>query len=203
MDEDFELDGRMRGGDGLEFGERGLAFEDHAFYADLVCDRQPGGVVDAGLRGCVDGQAREIVAEHGDDSEVLHDDGVRMHAVEFGEHLRGFRDLALLDERVQRHVELPAVFVGVADHASHFVRREVAGALAGVEAFEPGIHGVRSGVVGGEGAGSVSGGGEKFRFVRHEFFHNEIIYLWKMKKATSQLEKNAKTRYIYSFILMI
>ena len=115
----------------------------------------------------------EYAVEHGDDAEVLHDDGVRVHAVEFGEHFRCFRDLAFLDERVQRHVELPAVFVRVADHPRHFVRREVAGAFAGVESLGPGVYGVGPRVVCGEGAGGVSRGREEFGFVRHEVFHNE------------------------------
>ena len=105
MDEHLDLDAAAFR-DGLDFLERKLTREDDADEAKLLQGEDAFEVVGDKLRGGVEREGWEVLAHEPGDAEILHDETVGAKLVENGELFDGGGHLLVVDERVERDVNL-------------------------------------------------------------------------------------------------
>ena len=108
------------------------------------------------------GDVRQVLSDCGDEAEVLDDDAVGADLGGKARRLQGGLDLAVIDERVERHIHLAAAHVAVAHGALKFLIGEVLRAAPGVEVAHAHINGVRAVLHRGDHSLGRPGGRKQF-----------------------------------------
>ena len=122
-----------------------------------------GEVVDAHLRARVEGDVRQGAAYRRDKPQILNDQPVRAAR---GRKTRGVHrraHLAVVDERVERDVDLAAAHAAVGHCLFKFLIREILRAASGVEVAQSEIDRVRAVLHGGNDGLRRSGGRKKLQ----------------------------------------
>ena len=119
-------------------------------------------IMDRHLGAGVQGDVRQVLADGGDETEILDDDAVGpAFGGEAGTVQSGL-DLAVVDQGVERDVNLAAADAAVTDGALELLVGEVLRAAAGIEIAHTHIYGVRAVLHRGDDGLGRSGGREQF-----------------------------------------
>ena len=149
MDKDLRLD-RCVLRDELYLLKAQLAREHGAGHAHLRRGLDPGEVMDAHLRACVQRDIRQRLTYRIGKAEILNNDPVRAELRCKARALHSLRDLTVVDQGIERDIHLAAADAAIAHRALELLIREVLRAAAGVEVAKPHIYSVRTVLHGGD-----------------------------------------------------
>ena len=149
MDEDLSLDRRMLR-DELYLLKAQLAREHGARHAHLRRGLDPGEVMDAHLCAGMQRDIRQRLTYRVGKAEILNDDPVCPKLRRKARTLHGLRDLAVVDQSIERDIHLAAADAAIAHRAFELLIREVLRAAAGIEVAKPHIYSVRTVLHGGD-----------------------------------------------------
>ena len=117
--------------------------------------------MDAHLRAGVNGQIRCDLLRQRQHAPILHQNRVDAHAGRLAQQLRGFAQLTVGEQCIQREIDLDAAQMAVAHRLSKRFVGKIPGAAAGVECAEAHIHGIRAALHRGHHGLPRTGGREK------------------------------------------
>ena len=161
VDEDLDLDGRVFG-DVADLFEIELPGEHGPRHAELGRGLDALEVVDGHLGAGVQRDVRQILADGGGETQILHEDRVRSGVTR---ELRGLErrlDLPVAHEGVERDVDLAAADAAIAHGLLKFFLGKVFGSAAGVEIAHAEIDRVGAVLYGGNDGFRRAGGGKQF-----------------------------------------
>ena len=127
-----------------------LAREHGAGHAHLRRGLDPGEVMDAHLRACVQRDIRQRLTYRIGKAEILNNDRVRAELRCEARALHSLRNLTVVDQGIERDIHLAAADAAIAHRALELLIREVLRAAAGVEVAKPHIYSVRTVLHGGD-----------------------------------------------------
>ena len=155
--EDLRLHGAVLR-DEADLLEAQLARQYDALHAELGRGLHAREVVDAHLRARVQRDVRQGAADHRGEAQILQDQPVHADGVGQAGRLQRGVHLPVVDEGVERQVDLAAADMAVAHGLFQLFLVEVFGSAAGVEVAHAEIHGVRAVLHGGDdGLGRARG----------------------------------------------
>ena len=143
--------------------QRHLPFENHPADSERGGSGDPGGVVNAHLRGGVQRQLRKVFPTELHHRRILHDQRIGLESRELGEKLRRLIQLLLPEQRIEGEVDPAIAAMRILKQFSELLRRKIRGALPGVELRQSAVDRIGPRVERGEGGFQISGRSEQLR----------------------------------------
>ncbi len=157
------------GGDLLDFVDGEFAGQDHPVRPQFLGGLQGSGVRQVGERGQEEPALIPGLTRQREEAGVLNDQAVRLYvAGETSDEASRSGHVVGLDERVEGHIDAPAVLVGQLDHAGKLGGTEVVRLHPRGKMFEAEVDGVGTGGHSRQKRLRVPRRGENLRLARHD-----------------------------------